>query len=241
VIYLDEKLPTHPKIFKAGAMLGPDGPAQALALFVAGIGYAREHLTDGYLPDGFVSSCGLVQTPQSVAKALASRSVRLWHRRRGGYQIHDFEDWNRKASQVKEKREKERQRKASWRARGNGHERGESRGVSRGDVLRDSRARGTTNHDPLSGTRVLRTVPDRYVQTAADASVLTFPRKRITHRVLCAMVTAELHEPDYGSLVEAVKLRIAHQGFAYPTGEQIESAIEAVSQAQERRRAGGRR
>lgn len=112
MIYLDDKLPTHPKIFKAGAMLGKNGPAQALSLFVAGIGYAREHLTDGFLPDQFVSSCGLVETPQSVAKALSSRAVRMWHRTRGGYRIHDFHVWNKKASEIKEKRERDRHRKA---------------------------------------------------------------------------------------------------------------------------------
>jgi hypothetical protein len=121
VLYLDDHLPTHPKIFKAGARLGQDGPALALALFVAGLSYAREHLTDGFVPDQFVASCGLVQTPQSVARVLSSRAVRLWHKTRGGYQIHDYHDWNQKASEVKEKREADRRRKAAQRAGKNGH------------------------------------------------------------------------------------------------------------------------
>ena len=121
MLYVDDRLPTHPKLFKAGAMLGPNGGAQALALFVAGLAYAREHLTDGYLPDTFVASCGLVQTPQVVARALSSRAVRLWHTTRGGYLIHDYHDWNQKASAVKEKREAERKKKAAQRAGRNGH------------------------------------------------------------------------------------------------------------------------
>lgn len=121
MLYVDDKLPSHPKIFRAGSMLGDNGPAQALAVFLAGLAYARDHLTDGFLPDKFVASCGLVQTPQVVANALCSRSVRLWHRSRGGYQIHDYHDWNRKASEIKEKREAERKKKAAQRAAKNGH------------------------------------------------------------------------------------------------------------------------
>jgi hypothetical protein len=108
VIYVDDKLPTHPKIFRAGARLGTNGPAQAIAVFLAGLAYAREHLTDGFLPDRFVAACALVERPETVARVLADRRIKLWHRTRGGYQIHDYHDWNKKASEIKEKRERER-------------------------------------------------------------------------------------------------------------------------------------
>jgi hypothetical protein len=111
VIYLDDRLPRHPKILKAGDQLGENGVAQALALVVAGLAYAVEHLTDGYIPKGFVRSCGVCSDTTSVAKVLCSRDVRLWHLVRGGYRIHDFHDWNRKASEVKDLRAKERERK----------------------------------------------------------------------------------------------------------------------------------
>ena len=121
MLYVDDKLPSHPKIFKAGAKLGKNGPAQALALFMDGLSYSRSHLTDGFIPDQFVAVCGLVQRPLVVAKVLVDRRIRLWHRVRGGYQIHDYHDWNPKASAIKEKREKERKKKAAQRAAGNGH------------------------------------------------------------------------------------------------------------------------
>jgi hypothetical protein len=144
VLYIDDRLPRHPKIFRAGSMLGTNGPAQALAMYLDGLSYAREHLTDGFVPDGFVGSCGLVQTPQSVAKALSSRAVRLWRRVAGGYQIHDYLDWNKNASEIKEKREKDRIKKARQRARHAGNGSGESREESPRDAFRDSRAR--VNH-----------------------------------------------------------------------------------------------
>jgi hypothetical protein len=178
VLYIDDKLASHPKIFRAGSLLGPNGGAQVFALYVAGIGYAREHLTDGFIPDTFVQACGLVQRPQAVARALTSRGVSLWHRVRGGYRIHDYFDWNPKASAVKKKRAKWREKKARQRRGSNGEYSGESQGdneMSPRDAHRDSRAPvprsmyvlGTTGHD--------RTVPvlvPPNVQTGRCASGL---------------------------------------------------------------------
>jgi hypothetical protein len=140
MLYVDDKVPEHPKLFKAAAKLGPNGGAQALALYMVGLAYAREHLTDGFVPMHLVCACGLVQTPQDVANVLCSRSVRLWHRVPGGFLIHDYLDWNPKASLIKEKREKWRAKKEAQRRGGNGQYRGESPGESPGDVRRDSRA-----------------------------------------------------------------------------------------------------
>jgi len=134
MLYLDDRLPTHPKILKAGARLGEGGASQALHLYLLGITYARQHLTDGFIPNAFVSSCGVVSKSGSVAKVLANRTVRLWRKVRGGYQIHDYHQWNPKAAVVKEKRELDRQRKAQ--ARG-----ANPKGVQRGHFA-DSRARG---------------------------------------------------------------------------------------------------
>lgn len=120
MLYVDDKLPRHPKIFKAGSMLGKNGPAQALSMFLDGLSYAREHLTDGFIPDRFVAVCPLVERPLDVARVLIDRRVQLWHRVRGGYQIHDYHDWNRKASEIKEKRERERLKKQAQRAANNG-------------------------------------------------------------------------------------------------------------------------
>lgn len=60
MVYLDEDLPNHPKIFRAGAHFGPTGPAMVLALHVACIAYARKFLTDGFVPTLFFSRNALV-------------------------------------------------------------------------------------------------------------------------------------------------------------------------------------
>lgn len=167
MIYIDDRLPTHPKIYKAGALLGENGPACALALFVAAIGYARKHLTDGFVPEGFISSCGLIQTPQATANALSSRGVRLFHRVPGGYRIHDYFDWNHKASAVKELRTKERDRKRAQRAGKSNGRSGVSGPASGRDTNRPPCARGTktkatrgtdrTNQLEVATSGVLRT------------------------------------------------------------------------------------
>ena len=145
MLYLDDKLPSHPKLLRAGARLGDNGAALVLAVYVAGLAYAREHLTDGFLPTGFVNSLVvLVQTPQDVINAMVSRGVALWHRVPGGYRIHDYHDWNDNAASIKEKREKWRAKSAARRRGGNGRYLGESQGAyPRYPAPRLARARTT--------------------------------------------------------------------------------------------------
>ena len=121
MIYLTDEVVAHPKLLKAGARLGEGGVSQAFHLYVMGIGYARQHLTDGFIPNGFVSSCGVISKSSLVAKALSARGIGLWRKVRGGYVIHDFHKHNPKASEVKEKREQDRQRKARERGGRNGN------------------------------------------------------------------------------------------------------------------------
>ena len=149
---------------EAGALLGPGGASQALHLYLLGITYARQHLTDGFIPHAFVLSCGVVSKSGSIAKVLANRTIRLWRKVRGGYQIHDYHQWNPKASTVKEKRELDRQRKAQ--ARGGA----KPKPVQRGHFA-DSRARGI--HESM------KPVPERSkaVQAPACAGSLSLDPK----------------------------------------------------------------
>lgn len=92
---IDDRVRTHPKIVQAG-------PAAAWFWF-CGICYAREHLTDGFLPTGILPSLAPgVTAAGKLAKTLVA--CRLWHEVEGGYQIHDFTDWNPTRAEVMTKR-----------------------------------------------------------------------------------------------------------------------------------------
>lgn len=109
MIYLDEKITEHPKLLRAGDLVGVHGVPRAFYVFVSGIRYARQHLTDGVLPAAFVRTLNGETQPDRVVKALISAG--LWDKVEGGYAIHDFLDWNRRASTVKAARRRDRQRK----------------------------------------------------------------------------------------------------------------------------------
>jgi hypothetical protein len=115
---LADTVATHPKFLKAGQLIGtPSGRAEALALYVAAVGYARHFMTDGRVPSDFISGCGLGADPERTAKVLASKAVRLWHPVPGGYRIHDFHDWNDNAREIKQKRQAEAARVRDYRKR----------------------------------------------------------------------------------------------------------------------------
>ena len=116
---LTDNIATHPKILRAGELIGDAaGRGLALAMYVASIGYARHFLTDGYISDQFVRSNPVGSSGESLAKALAHRSVRLFERvGRHGYRIHDWEQHNDSAEKIKQGREKVRERVREFRAR----------------------------------------------------------------------------------------------------------------------------
>jgi hypothetical protein len=245
MLYLDDTLASHPKILKAGEIIGRNGQALALAMYVHGLTYARTHTTDGFIPDEFIRSCSAFFSPGAIARTLATRSVRLWERRPGGYQIHDYHDWNRKASEIKEQREKWREKKAAQRRGGNGQM---SLGLSPGDSRpvsqmshRDSRAR-TRSHDP----RTTDTVGDSTSKPRSTRTgfctfrVLTArcrardvenrKTKTPTHKILCAMLRDELAvTASLADAIEGVKVRCARQGFAYPDGDRLDGAVMAFT------------
>jgi len=120
---LADTLAEHPKIVLAGTLLGVvTGRSEALAMYVAAIGYSRHYITDGFISDAWISELRWISSGEAVAKALSAPRVCLWKRVKGGYRIHDFHHWNAKASDIKQKRLSERQRLAAHRtAKRNGH------------------------------------------------------------------------------------------------------------------------
>ena len=233
MLYLDDRLPLHPKILKAGQRLGAGGASQALHLYVLGLAHARQHLTDGFVSDAFLSSVRGLFASDSVAVALADKRVRLWRKVRGGYRIHDYHHYNPKAAEVKEKREQDRLRKQVERARRNGN-------LSSVDISR-TRARAvprTTYH-----------VPEKK-RTSTDAPRrLAFARPKMQEPeppsfALACVVMREAfgyaaivdRDTSVSTVGEHFKLLCAQRGLAYDA-DLVRKTYDAVHLADIRRRA----
>jgi hypothetical protein len=228
VIYLTDEVVVHPKLLKAGARLGEGGVSQAFHLYVMGISYARRHLTDGFVPDGFVSSCGVISRSSLVAKALSARGIGLWRRVKGGYVIHDYHVHNPKAATVKEKRELDRQRKARERGGRNGN-------LSMLDI---SRTRARASHVPRT-TKSTSTDAARRLAFARGKNPAPDPP---TFALACVVMTealarARVVDADDGisTVGEHFKQLCARRGLRYDGGL-VRKAFDAVQVAAVARR-----
>jgi hypothetical protein len=99
---IDDRMRTHPKVAKAG-------PAAAW-LWLCGICYCREHLTDGLIPAEAVPTLAM-NLPGAKKHAARLVEVGLWELDPSGYRVHDFLDWNPAKSEVLADRNRERDKK----------------------------------------------------------------------------------------------------------------------------------
>jgi hypothetical protein len=152
---VDDRVRTHPKTVKAG-------PAAAWFWF-CGICYCREHLTDGFIGDGMIQSLAPgVTNGRKLAERLVDAG--LWHRTEGGFQVHDFLDWNPTRASVLEKRAADRARKDGRKSDGSAEESAEIPAGIQTDssATRDARAHappglGLGSGSGTSGSQLGRT------------------------------------------------------------------------------------
>jgi hypothetical protein len=233
MLYLDDRLPTHPKILKAGQRLGPGGASRALHLYLLGITYARVNLTDGFLPFSFISSCGVVSNSSLCAKALSARGIGLWRKVHGGYLIHDFHDWNPKAVTVKEKREKDRLRKQAERAGRNGN-------LSMLDTARTrARAVPDPDPDPLKTKSTSTDAPRRLAfarSPNARPETPSFALACVVMREALDQAETVDHDLSLATAGEIFKTFCARRGLAYDA-DLVRKAYDACTIASIRRRA----
>lgn len=97
---LDDSFHSHPKVIAAGN--------EAVGLYVRCGTYVAQHLTDGFVGKPVV----LLYGSDSLAARLVDAG--LWHRARGGWNIHDYLDYNpsREAVEKERKAAAERQRRS---------------------------------------------------------------------------------------------------------------------------------
>jgi hypothetical protein len=106
---LDDALIDHQKIADAGALIGKNGRAIAIGFYAVGLMWSNKHLSDGHLSLAQVKAFNHVENPLAVADALVQAG--LWQKNGNGFVIHDFDDFNPSAAEVKRKRREDRDRK----------------------------------------------------------------------------------------------------------------------------------
>lgn len=137
----DDRYPLHTKMLKAGP--------EALALDVAGICYANAERTDGFISDDDLPVVyPILKNPTAVARKL--ERIGRWERdeNRGGWDIHDFLDYNPSASAQAERQAKrsaagQRGGKASAKAKGSASAQAPANPVSRSSSLDSSSSSST--------------------------------------------------------------------------------------------------
>ncbi len=115
-VRLDEAFPRHPKVAAAGPL--------GIAMQVTALCYCNQYLTDGFIPRSVAKSLldfeGLVFTLEwrglddggcnvewhHIAKDLVE--AKLWEEVEGGYQIHDYHDYQPSRAAVMAEREQKR-------------------------------------------------------------------------------------------------------------------------------------
>ena len=90
-IKLDDQFRNHPKILAAGPL--------ASWLYVCGLTFAGQYLTDGHIPSTMLGMLAAVDNAQELADRLVD--VGLWEEVDGGYQIHDFTEYNPTREEVR--------------------------------------------------------------------------------------------------------------------------------------------
>jgi hypothetical protein len=109
-VKIDDQFYAHPKLIAVGPL--------AKSLFVDSLCYANQYLTDGFIPRMVALQICMPLEPYCESTAMISASlvhVGLWHDVDGGYQIHDYLDYNPSRAELKDKREKDAARKRAER------------------------------------------------------------------------------------------------------------------------------
>jgi hypothetical protein len=111
-INLATTFPRHPKALAAG-------PA-ARHLFIVGLCWAGEYDTDGAIPGYVLNSLAIdagIAADDVGQTADRLVEVGLWVRNADGWQVHDWGQWQSTSAEREERRSKNRERQANWRAR----------------------------------------------------------------------------------------------------------------------------
>lgn len=131
----------HPKFWNASEY--------AVCLWVRAGAWSAQKLTDGFVPDGMVHRW--TRNADVAAQELVANGA--WKRVEGGFQFHDWHDWNPSKEKVLRDRARGAERQSRYRERRKGD--GVTNSItSRSDRRSDSRvSNGVSNNGPKSPLR----------------------------------------------------------------------------------------
>ncbi len=114
----------------------------AWRMWGCGLIYCQANLTDGFIPEHAVHAFGVRAKNKAIVidelcSILVPGKQVMWERVAGGYQIHDYLDWNNSRKEVMEDRARSRDRVDNWRER-------RKNGVGNGVTNEESNERSTT-------------------------------------------------------------------------------------------------
>lgn len=123
-VRIDDQFASHPKLLKAGPL--------GLALHVAALCYCNRYLTDGFVPRAAAST--LLDFTDLAMRVIDDAQVAewsfvvddlvsagLWEPVQGGWQIHDYLDYQPAKAKVLEERQKSSERVRKWRNKDDGN------------------------------------------------------------------------------------------------------------------------
>ena len=167
MIALDDNIEDHPKFVSLSDA--------AFALWVRCIGYCRRNLTDGYVPEQAARARIRSGKAEKVIAELCSPPAGLpngnplWLKVLGGYQVHDYLEWNPSKEQVEERRE---QKRAAASRGGQASGRTRAKQAAARDGSTKDEAPCFDSGSPLANSDPIRSDPD---PISPDRSVLLSP------------------------------------------------------------------
>jgi hypothetical protein len=111
----------------------------AWRMWGCGLIFAQANLTDGFIASGAIATFGVKARDRrkvinELCRSLVKGKAPLWHRVDGGYQIHDYLQWNESREAILRERERAKSRADRFRRRFN-DQAGVTNGARHGDQL----------------------------------------------------------------------------------------------------------
>ena len=205
-------------------------------MYTCGLVYVQKALTDGFIPEHVIETFGVrAKHKRAIAEELCTPLVpgkqSLWHKVPGGYQVHDYLDWNDNKETIVEKRQRLASRVSQFRKR-------------HGNALCNALQGGVTQRvtpPPISApvTRSVRTDPRTTYLASLGTRTAAAPRPAPVDnpgqafRVVSALVRATLAEgADWAyptgeaDLMDELKTRCAKARLPYDT-ELVRKALDS--------------